>query len=66
MRDLAGNPDYKEKVRQLFGELIALQKDIGDTLDLKDVYHEGKRIDYPKPRIIPTTPGSLENSMKKK
>lgn len=40
MKDLAGNPDYKEKVRQLFDELIALQKDMGDTLDLKDVYHE--------------------------
>lgn len=38
MNDLADNPIYSEKVKTLFTELLELQKTMGDTLDLQDIY----------------------------
>ncbi len=40
MTDLADDPQYKEKVRSLFDDLIELQKTMDDPLDLKDTYNE--------------------------
>ena len=40
--DLAAEPDYREKVRELFGDLIALQQEMEDELDLRDLYAEFK------------------------
>jgi arylsulfatase A-like enzyme len=34
MRDLAGNPEYADKIAQLKASLAELQKETGDTLDL--------------------------------
>ncbi|MEG3768284.1 sulfatase-like hydrolase/transferase [Alteromonas sp. 14N.309.X.WAT.G.H12] len=40
IRNLAGQPEHWNKVRQLFNLLIAKQKDMGDTLDLVTSYPE--------------------------
>ena len=34
MHDLAQLPEYRDKVKELFGELLQLQKELQDTLDL--------------------------------
>lgn len=36
--DLAGKPESRAIAKRLFAKLIALQKEMGDTLDLTDVY----------------------------
>lgn len=38
MKDLAGDPKYKQRIRKLFGQLLELQKETGDTLDLKETF----------------------------
>jgi len=38
MKDLAANPKHKPLMRKLFARLLELQKETGDTLDLKSVY----------------------------
>jgi arylsulfatase A-like enzyme len=38
MNDLADSPEYREKVRTLFADLLELQKTMGDKLDLNDLY----------------------------
>ena len=38
MKDLSESPDHKATVKRLFAKLLALQKQTGDTLDLKAVY----------------------------
>jgi len=40
MKDLADNPEYKEKVETLFSDLLDLQKRMGDKLDLSDLYNK--------------------------
>ncbi len=40
MSDLAANPEYKEKVDSLFKDLVALQKEMEDTLNLEAVFAE--------------------------
>ena len=38
MRDLCESPEHKPTIRKLFRKLLELQKETGDTLDLKAVY----------------------------
>ncbi|WP_096430737.1 sulfatase-like hydrolase/transferase [Labilibaculum antarcticum] len=38
MHDLASNPEYKEKIKDLFTKLVALQKDMDDPLDLTKIF----------------------------
>ncbi|MEL7530001.1 MAG: sulfatase-like hydrolase/transferase [Bacteroidota bacterium] len=38
MQDLSDQPEYKAKSKQMFGELMALQAQMEDTLDLADLY----------------------------
>ena len=38
MNDLAANPEYKEKVKSLFADLLELQKTMDDELDLSGLY----------------------------
>ena len=38
MADISGKPGAKEKMRALFGKLLELQDEAGDSLDLKAVY----------------------------
>ena len=38
MHDLSKEPEQKERVRQLFGDLLELQKEMKDSLDLSKVY----------------------------
>ena len=38
MKDLAEKAEYKDKVATLFNALLQLQKDLGDSLDISDVY----------------------------
>ncbi len=38
MNDIANTPSHKEKVKLLFKDLMALQKDMGDPLDLESIY----------------------------
>jgi len=40
MHDLAGEEQYKTKVKELFVELVALQKKMGDDLDLEKVFNK--------------------------
>ena len=40
MNDLADNPDYSEKVKALFGDLLELQKTMDDKLDLSELYNK--------------------------
>ena len=40
MTDLAGNKKYKTVMKKLFAKLLALQNEVGDTLDLRTVYTE--------------------------
>ena len=40
MLDLAGEPDYQGKVRELFGDLITLQEQMEDELDLQELYRD--------------------------
>jgi arylsulfatase A-like enzyme len=40
MNDLAGKPEYQEKKKQLFDELLKLQKEMDDPLDLTHVFTE--------------------------
>ena len=40
MNDLADSPEYREKVRTLFADLLELQKTMGDKLDLSDLYNK--------------------------
>ncbi|MEQ9582942.1 MAG: DUF4976 domain-containing protein, partial [Arenibacter sp.] len=40
MKDLAGSPEYKEKVKTLFTDLLELQKTMEDKLDLNELYNE--------------------------
>ena len=38
MNDLANNPEYSEKVKALFSDLLELQKTMEDKLDLQHIY----------------------------
>ena len=38
MKDLAGDPAHRSTVKMLFAKLLALQKQTGDSLDLKSAY----------------------------
>ena len=38
MQDLADNPEYSEKVKVLFTDLLELQKTMDDKLDLNEIY----------------------------
>ncbi len=38
MKDLSESPEHKPKIKKLFRKLLELQKETGDTLDLKAVY----------------------------
>jgi len=38
MNDLADNPEYADKVKTLFADLLELQKTMDDKLDLSDLY----------------------------
>ncbi|NJB81782.1 sulfatase-like hydrolase/transferase [Wenyingzhuangia aestuarii] len=40
MQDLASNPEQKERVQQLFKDLLQLQKDMNDPLDISAIYHK--------------------------
>jgi arylsulfatase A-like enzyme len=40
MRDIANLEENKEKIKTLFGKLVALQKSMDDELDLKTVFNE--------------------------
>jgi len=40
MKDLSESPEHKATIRRLFAKLRELQKETGDTLDLKAVYPE--------------------------
>ena len=40
MNDLAEKEEYAEKVKSLFKDLIALQKKMGDKLDLNEIYEQ--------------------------
>ena len=40
MNDLAGDEKHKATVKKLFAKLLELQKQTGDTLDIKSVYSE--------------------------
>jgi hypothetical protein len=40
MRDIASLEENKEKIKTLFGKLVALQKSMDDELDLKTVFNE--------------------------
>ena len=37
MNDLAGKAEFQDKVKEMLGELQALQKEMGDTLDISDL-----------------------------
>ncbi len=39
MNDLSEKPEYAEKVREMFDELLQLQKKMDDSLDLKPLYN---------------------------
>ena len=38
LENLAENPKHKQTINKLFATLLKLQKETGDTLDLKTVY----------------------------
>jgi choline-sulfatase len=40
LHNLADDPQHRDTMRQLFGKLLELQKQTGDTLDLRSVYPE--------------------------
>ena len=40
MNDLAESPEYKEKVKTLFKDLLELQKTMDDKLDLSELYNK--------------------------
>ena len=40
MKDLSESPEYKEKVKTLFADLLELQKTMEDKLDLNDLYNK--------------------------
>jgi arylsulfatase A-like enzyme len=40
MKDLAGEKKYQAKIKQLFNDLVKLQKDMDDEVDLTSVYPE--------------------------
>ncbi|MFY0598125.1 MAG: sulfatase-like hydrolase/transferase [Cyclobacteriaceae bacterium] len=40
MNDLADNEAFSEKVKTMFGELLSLQKKMGDPLSLEDITHK--------------------------
>ena len=40
MNDLADSPEYREKVKTLFADLLELQKTMGDKLDHSDLYNK--------------------------
>ena len=40
MNDLADSAEYREKVKMLFGDLLELQKTMGDRLDLSNLYNK--------------------------
>nr|WP_237332478.1 sulfatase/phosphatase domain-containing protein [Zobellia amurskyensis] len=38
MNDLSDNPEYTEKVKTLFSDLLELQETMGDKLSLQQIY----------------------------
>jgi arylsulfatase A-like enzyme len=38
MNDLSENPEYASKVKEMFDDLLKLQKSMNDDLDLKPLY----------------------------
>ena len=40
MHDLSGNDEYKDIKEDLFGKLVEMQKELGDSLDLEKTYPE--------------------------
>ena len=40
MDDLAGDPAFDEKMKELFNSFLELQEETGDTLDIKPAFQE--------------------------
>lgn len=40
MKNLEAKPEFKEKIKELFTKLVALQKDMDDVLNLTEIFLE--------------------------